>query len=88
MSTGRVISKYLKTKGIEAVFNICNRNLRSVKAHLRRLDGVSRSTNISYQITLFKKFINDDLSNKFGKDVDTMKSFLRETFRREKNFKQ
>ena len=43
----RIITKYLKSRGIDLVLQECGNNLRAFNAHLRRVCNLDRSVSFS-----------------------------------------
>ena len=78
------VAQYIIIYGLERILEICDYNLRVVINHLRRECKTSKKTNLYNHIQKFKRYLNDRIYRKHGKNVDLVDNFLKEKFRKEK----
>ena len=75
----RVISQYLKNRGIHLVLQECGNNIRAFNAHLRRVCKLDKSVKL-YDIDKQAKDILQNRLNDYNSVVKAVELFLQETF--------
>lgn len=80
----RVITKYLKSRGIDLVLQECGNNLRAFNAHLRRVCKLDKSVKL-YDIDKQAKEILQTHLNEYKDVVIAVENFLQENFGEENN---
>ncbi len=75
----RIISIYLKNRGIDTVLHECGNNLRAFKAHLKRVCNLSKTVKL-YNVVLQAKAVLKDRLNDYGAVVQAVDKFLEENF--------
>ena len=75
----RVISIYLKNRGIDTVLQECGNNLRAFKAHLRRVCSLLKTVKL-YNIQQQAKAVLENRLDKYSIVVKAVDEFLENNF--------
>ena len=75
----REITKYLKMRGLYVVLQECGNNLRTFRAHIKRVCNIPKGTKLYYINKQAKEVLKNRL-NEYGTVVQAVEKFLEDNF--------